>query len=221
MFRALDVWWHCRQLKSNRAIARRNAARKLATLGSSRAGRLFVAKVKEVPDDRDAPGSSEGSATDASSDPSRPRRNRWFGAIFMIVGLASFAVGLSGVIDGIWFRMGADRATAVVVEVRNDGSTGWDYDILEFTVAGDPCSVASRGSFGVIFASSHGLKSRRDVWYPPNHPENARITEFSQNFGGPIVLLVLGLMFTPAGVLVLRRGIRLKSGGGGEIGIDN
>ena len=177
-----------------------------------RARGLFVAKLKDVPDDRDNPGSSERLATDASSDPSSPRPNRWFGAISMIVGLASFAVGLYGVIDGIWFRMRADRATALVVEVRNDGffdGNDGSYDILEFTVAGRSYRVESRGSFGVIFATSHGLKSQRDVWYPPNHPENARIAEFSQNFGGPIILLVLGLLFTPAGVLVLRRGLKL------------
>jgi hypothetical protein len=59
-----------------------------------RARGLFVSNLKEVLDDSDAPKSSEGPATEASSDPSRPRPNRWFGAIFTVVGLASLGASM-------------------------------------------------------------------------------------------------------------------------------
>ena len=186
-------------------------------------GGLFVAKLRELPDDRDNPGSSERLATDASSDPSSPRPNRWLGVIFTAVGLACAAVALAGFVDVALFRAKAtERADAVIVEiVDSHGTLNQYHDILEFSAAGKRVRVDSRGPFAILWAWSRGsnfdgqvahfVGGREAVLYAPDHPEDARLAKFDAQYGPLLFVLVLALLFTSVGVLVFRRGLKLSS----------
>ena len=185
-----------------------------------RARGLFVAKLKEVPDDRDIPGSSERLATDASSDPSSPRPNRWLGVIFTAVGLACAAVALVGFVDVALFRAKVtERADAVILEnVKRGGGTTY-HDILEFSAAGKRVRVDSRGPFAILWGwspgragggqAAHFVGGKVSVLYAPDHPEDARLAAFEAQYGAPLFVLVPALLFTSVGVLIFRRGLKL------------
>lgn len=177
-----------------------------------RAQGLFVVTLKEVSDRCDEPGTPEPSgnapdvvpSTDSSGDGVGPLPGRRIGAIVTAVGLACAAIGVGGVVDSVWSGLGSKRATAIVVERRDE------VDRLAFAASGRQYRVEARGTFGVCWGNSAGLKARVDVLYPPDHPENARLAEFTPRFAIPLILLTLGVAFTPCGVLVLRRGLRLS-----------
>lgn len=177
---------------------------------------LFVVSLRVAQDDCNDVGGAELSSaasncvpfnTETRSSETRPVPARWMGAIVTVAGLACLATGVYGVLDGIWFRMGATPARAIVVElVRQPGGTTL-YDLLEFTDSGHQYHVLGRGCFGALSMPSNGLRAAVDIVYPPDHPEKARLADFGRNFYAPLILTVLGLAFTPIGLLVLRRGI--------------
>jgi hypothetical protein len=171
---------------------------------------LFVVVLDEVRDGREEASGFESSVTASNSAPSkvtsadrtRPAPARWIGTFTTVVGVACLAAGLYGVLDAICFRIGAARATAVVVEILPlEGG-----DVLEFTASGRQYRVLGRGCFGAL-ATSSGVRVPVDVVYPPDQPEKARLADFRPNFAVPLIMIALGSMFTLAGVLVLRRGI--------------
>jgi len=171
---------------------------------------LFVVALDEVRDGREEASGFESSVTASnfvpstviSADGTRPAPARWIGTITTVVGVACLGAGLYGVLDAICFRIGAARATAVVVEeLPLEGG-----DVLEFTASGRQYRVLGRGCFGALSTSS-GVRVAVDVLYQPDQPEKARLADFRRNFAVPLILIALGSMFALAGVLVLRRGI--------------
>jgi hypothetical protein len=134
---------------------------------------------------------------------------RW-GIVVTAVGLILTTLGLYGAIESVWFGTGAQRADAKVVG-SFDSSEG--IGTLEFTAAGRPYRVPARGAWGLLEAQTDAIGVRITVLYPPERPEDARLAEFYSRYGGPLIAIVLGFMFTPCGVLVLRHGIRMTGTG--------
>jgi len=172
---------------------------------------LFVVALDEVRDSRDEASDFASSIAASNSVPSsvtnadrtRRRPGRWMGTFTTVAGVACLGAGLYGVLDAICFRIGAARATAVVVEILPlEGG-----DVLEFTDSGRQYRVLGRGCFGALSTSS-GLRVAVDVLYPPDQPEKARLADFHRNFAVPLIMIALGSTFTLAGVLVLCRGIQ-------------
>lgn len=174
---------------------------------------LFVVALKEVPESSEVAGTPDSSLPAADSESFGKKieapKNRWIGAIVSAVGLACAAVGIGGGADAVWFRLGSERASALVVDIPRGIRV---CDLLEFTATGRQYRVDARGIFGIRWGNSAGLGVRVDVLYPPGHPQNARLADYTSQFVGPIIFLFLGLMFTPCGILILRHGIRLRSG---------
>jgi hypothetical protein len=134
---------------------------------------------------------------------------RW-GIVVTAVGLTLTTLGLYGAIESVWFGIGAEGATAKVVG-RLDSSEG--VATLEFTAAGRQYRVPARGAWGLYAAQTDAIGVRIPVLYPPERPENARLADFSSRYGGPLIAIVLGFIFTPCGVLVLRYGLRMTGTG--------
>lgn len=135
----------------------------------------------------------------------RPRQGRFWGVVVTAVGVACAGLGLYGAIDSFWFGIGAEHASATVVGVVPGGED--DVDVLEFAASdGRRYRVEARGAWRVHWAPSHGLNVRVPVLYPADSPEKARLADFAPRFAIPLILLVLGCMFTPAGLLVWRHG---------------
>jgi hypothetical protein len=123
------------------------------------------------------------------------------------VGLICAAVGLYGVIDSAWFRIRGELVDATVVGVDQRGEA--PVDILAFTVSGRQRHARPRGSFGMVWERGRPLGSRVRVVYAPDNPEHARLAAVAPQFCIPVILLVLGLIFTYAGRLVLTGDRRL------------
>lgn len=136
-------------------------------------------------------------------------KSRRLGLVFIVVGLTCLFFGVGGILDSCWFGMNSERAVATVVGVDHSGDTG--IDTLEFTVDGEPFRVQARGPFGVLWGPSHGMKARVPILYLPDDPNNARLASFTARFSMPLILLVLGLMFAPAGWLLQRDSKRLSN----------
>ena len=105
---------------------------------------------------------------------------------------------------------GAERAHAKVVRRLESGEP---VGTLELTAAGRPYRVPARSAWGLFAAQTDAIGVRITVLYPPVRPEDARLANFSSRYGGPLIALVLGFIFTPCGVLVLRYGIRMTGTG--------
>ncbi len=176
---------------------------------------LFVVALDEVTESSDEAGAAGSSAT--ASDSVAPKSNGantgrgslgWRGGLIVTaVGLVCAAVGLCGVLDSALFSIRAERADAIVVDLDQTGEV--PIDILEFAALGRQYRTGPRGTFGVTWELSRPLGSTVPVLYAPDHPEDARLAAFVPRFSIPLILLVLGLMFTSAGVLVLRYGRRI------------
>ena len=57
-----------------------------------------------------------------------------------------------------------------------------------------------------MWGPSRGLRGHVPILYFPERPEGARLADFTPRFAMPLILLILGSMFTPVGLLVFRRG---------------
>jgi hypothetical protein len=123
-------------------------------------------------------------------------------------------VGLYGVIESLWFGRRAHLVAATVV--NEDRTDEVAVSILEFTAAGSAYRVRARGPFGVAWGPSPGVGAQVAVLYPPDHPEAARLADRVPRFAAPLILLALGLLFTPAGVLVMRHGLQPAPETGGD-----
>ena len=176
---------------------------------------LFVTALCELTNRSDEANTCDSSATASECVPSRsniaesgePRQGRGWGVVVTAVGLACAGLGLYGVIDSIWFGIGAERVSATVVGVLPGG--GDDVDVLELDASdGRRYRVEARGAWRVLWAPSHGLNVQVPVLYPADSPEEARLADFAPRFAIPLILLVLGCLFTPAGLLVWRCGWR-------------
>ena len=187
-----------------------NADEAMHLLGASG---LFVTALSELTNRSDEANTCDSLATALKSVPSgnniaeipEPRQGRGWGVLFTAVGLACVGLGLDGVIDSTWF--GAERASATVVGAFSGG--GNDVDVLEFDASnGRRYRVEARGAWRVLWATSHGLNMQVAVRYPADSPEEARLADFAPRFAIPLILLVLGCLFTPAGLLVWRYGWR-------------
>ena len=153
--------------------------------------------------------------SDAASDSLASRDNRAgtrrtvegrrVGLIVTAVGLVCTASGLYGVGDSALFGIRGERVNATVVEVVPNGEGG--YNILEFAVAARLYRTDARCAFGLVWGHPHRVGSLIPVLYMPDHPEGARLAGFKARFFIPLFLLGLGLVFTAAGVLVLRHGL--------------
>lgn len=177
-----------------------------------RTRRLFVVALNEVDEANDKAGFAELSGTAPDSlatnnnraDAERTLGGRRLGLFATAVGLVCGAVGLYGVIDSLLFGMGALRGNATIVDVDNTGDVS--SDVLGFTDSGRQYRVDARGSFGVVWGPSQGLKSRVAVLYPHERPEDARLAGFVPQYAIPLIVLVLGLMFATAGLFMLTNG---------------
>ena len=147
--------------------------------------------------------------------------SRWLGIPFTLAGVGSTLVALASLADMVVFRARAtERADAIIVENRRAGSLDY-YDILEFSASGKPIRVESRGPFAIRWVwnngragggqSAHTLGSKVAVLYAPNDPEDARLAAFAPQYVMPIISALLGLLFTPLGILVFYRGLKLSS----------
>ena len=174
---------------------------------------LFVTALRELTNRSDEANTCDSSATASECVPSgsniaesgEPRQGRGLGVVVTAVGLACAVLGLYGVIDSIWF--GAERASATVVGFLPGGDN--DVDVLEFDASdGRRYRVEARGAWRVLWATNHGLNVQVPVLYPADSPEDARLADFAPRFAIPLIPLVLGCLFTPAGLLVWRYGWR-------------
>lgn len=145
----------------------------------------------------------------SSQQPNRRSQMRILGIVSASVGVVCLLVGVCGVVDSWWFGLRAEQAIATVVAVDHTGESS--IDTLEFTVAGRAYRVQSQGPFGVGWGPSSGLKARVPVLYLPDDPNKARLADFTARFTMPLILLVLGSMFTPAGWLSCRDSKRLSN----------
>ena len=134
---------------------------------------------------------------------------RW-GIVVAAVGLILTTLGLYGAIESVWFGTGAQRADAQVVGPF-DSSEG--VGALEFTAAGRHYRVPARGAWGLYAAQTDAIGVRITILYQIERPEDVRLADFSSRYGGPLIAIALGLIFTPCGVLVLRYGIRMTGTG--------
>jgi len=138
------------------------------------------------------------------------RTSAWrLGAITGVVGLVCMVFGVWGVVDSWWFGLRAEQAIATIVEIDHGGETS--IDTLEFIVAGPPHRVQARGPFGVRWGPSRGMKANVPILYLPEDPNNARLADFTARYSMPLILLVLGFMFTPAGWCLCRDSRRLPN----------
>lgn len=55
------------------------------------------------------------------------------------------------------------------------------------------------------------MRARVPILYLLDDPDQARLADFTASFSMPLILLVLGLMFAPAGWLAHRDGKRLSN----------
>lgn len=173
-----------------------------------RASGLFVTVLTEVTQSTDNESMSAQPRSVASTGVGavtrQPRHGRSWGRLVTAIGLICAAFGLYGVIDSLLCGIGAQRVKATVVAVGHTADV--PFDVLEFTASGRQYRVDARGSFGVIWGPSHGLRSRVSVLCVPDRPEDARLAAFVPRFAIPLILLALGCMFTPAGYLILQKG---------------
>ena len=183
---------------------------------------LFVTALRELTNRSDEANTCDSSATASECVPPRsniaesgePRQGRGWGVVVTAVGLACAGLGLYGVIDSIWFGIGAERASATVVGVIPSGrSANVNSFVLEFDASdGHRYRVKSRGAWHIIWATNstnYGLNVQVPVLYPADSPEEARLADFAPSFATPLIPLVLGCLFTAAGLLVWRYGLRL------------
>jgi hypothetical protein len=177
---------------------------------------LFVTALRELTNRSDEANTCDSSATASECVPSgsniaesgEPRQGRGWGVVVTAVGLACAGLELYGVIDSIWFGIGAERASATVVGVLPGGGDD-DVDVLELDASdGRRYRVEARGAWRVLWATNHGLNVQVPVLYPADSPEEARLADFAPRFATPLIPLVLGCLLTPAGLLVWRYGWR-------------
>ena len=181
-------------------LAAANAADAMQVL---RARGLFVVTLCEATDDADLLGSSAAAPQTVACNANGCTGKRT-GMVATAAGLLCLTFGLYGVIDAVFFGMRAERIDATVVDVDHTGEVS--SDVLEFTARGRQYRVDGRGSFGVVWGPSQGLRRRVAVLYPTERPEDARLAAFVPRFAVPLILLVVGGLFAPAGLLLLRNG---------------
>ena len=178
---------------------------------------LFVTALCELTNRSDEANSCDSSATASECVPSgsntaesgepRQGQGRGWGVVVTAIGLACAGLGLYGVIDSIWFGIGAERASATVVGVLP--GVRKNVDVLELDAAdGRRYRVGARGAMRVLWATNHGVNVQVPVLYPADSPEEARLADFAPRFASPLIPMVLGCLLTPAGLLVRRYGWR-------------
>ena len=169
---------------------------------------LFVTALTEVTQSTDnestAAQPESVASTGVGAVTRQPRHGRRWGRLVTAVGLICAAFGLYGVIDSLLCGIGAQRVNATVAAVDHTGDVS--SDVLEFTASGRQYRVDARGSFGVVWGPSHGLRSRVSVLCVPDRPEDARLAAFVPRFFIPLFLLGFGLVLTVSGMLMRRGG---------------
>jgi len=149
---------------------------------------------------QDAPSGRDSNVTGMA----RPARG--LAVCVTAIGLACVALGLYGVLDSIWFGIGATRTTATVIGAVGSGVES--SDVLEFTASdGRSHRVEARGAWRVHWAPSHVPNGHVPILFHADSPEKARLADFAPRFAVPLILLVLGCLFTPVGLLVWRGGL--------------
>lgn len=174
---------------------------------------LFVTKLTETTDSSDD-GASESPATawepvsseGSEADTDQSLQGQRVGSIVVAVGLVCAAAGLYGVVDSALYSIRGESLEATVVDINQGGDDR--SDILGFSVSGHQYRVDARGSFGVIWAPSHGLGSRHGILYMPQNPADARLAAFMPRFFIPLFLLGFGSALVGCGVLIRRHGWR-------------
>jgi len=151
----------------------------------------------------------------------RPPPLRWVGVALLIGGVACDFAAVVGIIEVGLFRLRSPgRANAVVVDHVSDDSSGLSFhDILEFPAPGKTVRITTRGPFGIpwgwrvdregLILPGHELGEKIPVRYSPHYPEYARPNLFEYQLAAPLLVLLVGAVLTPLGILVFYRGLIL------------
>ncbi len=129
-----------------------------------------------------------------------PSASRKLGLLFIVAALFCVSAGLVGIADGFLFARGAMWVDARVVGVERDP----EINILEFETPVGRQRVPSRGAWGIRWSSGHAIGVRETLLYPPNRPAEARLAGFLPRYAPPLLLLTLGLVFLPIGILLFK-----------------
>ncbi|MBA3314022.1 MAG: DUF3592 domain-containing protein [Planctomycetota bacterium] len=135
------------------------------------------------------------------ADRRRPQRNIAFEALIVVVAVLGVSAGVAGVVESFLFARGAVRADARVVgrdRIRETNSLVFE------TASGEPHRVKARGAWGFTWSGNHAIGGRRQVLYPPDRPDDARLAGYLPQYAAPLVLLAIGLVCLPFALTLLK-----------------
>src|SRR5262245_12871583 len=118
----------------------------------------------------------------------------------LIVGCGGLVAGIGFTVHSILFLSRAERVSGVVAELAK-ADKGMVKPVVAYRVAEKEYRVAAG------FASSlpsHGTGDAVDVLYDPGRPEGGHVSPYSQLWLTPLLCLLLGGIFTCAGLSGLR-----------------
>jgi hypothetical protein len=134
---------------------------------------------------------------------------KWFGGlVFLAIGVTTLVAGACVWRSQARFAAAAVHADGVVVDnVYRRTSKGGSYrPAVEFTT---PSGRAMRIVGEVGSASpSYARGAHVRLLYDPAHPEQARIDSFTERWLAQLVLLLVGVVFTPVGLALVVARIR-------------
>lgn len=166
--------------------------------GRLREQSLLVTKIEKVSINRQKSNSSVFPPEE--EEPVTPGKSgfadNWTVMLVSAAGVLCLVAGAYGLVDSAWFGLRSRRADATPVDIKQ-ADEGPVYT-LEYEVQGQRYRQQARGAFGVLWSGGVG-KEPVPVLYSPDDPNNARMARFGPGYVLPLILLVLGGVFTPIG----------------------
>jgi hypothetical protein len=120
-----------------------------------------------------------------------------FIAIFGTVGLVMLTVGVGVAVSTVSFRMHAQQTEGTVVDLvpRHGSEGGTTYSAtFEFKDLGGNVQRVTTGSSSNPAPADVGDKVT--VWFDPEHPDEARMSGFMENWFLPLIFGFFGVVFT-------------------------
>lgn len=130
---------------------------------------------------------------------------RWAPRLFLVIGVVLLVVCPIFFVRTLQFVAGAERVTGTVIDLSRESDsegTVTFYPVVRFTTA-DGRTVEFVSSSGSS-PPSESVGDRVEVLYDPDDPQDARLTGFFHLWLWPLILGVMGAMFSAVALFVMR-----------------
>jgi hypothetical protein len=128
-----------------------------------------------------------------------------FGLLFIIIGLGSLVLSIKLYRDTSHFVKTALPTQGTVIENTRQGAPGTRIRYtpkVRFIVSGSSYEFVSLVGSN---PASYTIGQPVSVLYTPGTPSNARINRFKDLWFGPLISLIIGLLFPVAGLLAFTK----------------